>query len=156
MVIRFSLLCISTTSRLYIGLAVCLQYFTIFSLMCSNLYISAGCRERPDQESDWLTDGLFYACTSRILWSMNLLMNEYCQYCHLKNCTICAHFVWLTSVTERVSWEVQVQPSPRHSAQGFQVTTIWITKRFFRFAIAFTRQMTSHTRLLLPRQFRHL
>ncbi len=96
---------ISTTSRLYIGLAVCLYIglavclyvfinILLFSLMFKPLYL---CRERPDQESDW-TDSLFSlfcACMSHILWSMNLLMNE---YCHLKNCTICTHlphFVWL-------------------------------------------------------------
>ncbi len=42
----------STTSRLYIGLAVCLYVFiniSLFSLMFKPLYL---CRERPDQESD--------------------------------------------------------------------------------------------------------
>ncbi len=38
---------------------------------------------------------------------------------------------------------MHVGPSPGHSAQGFQTTTTWIRKRFFRFAIAFTRRMTS-------------
>ncbi len=44
---------ISTTSRLYIGLAVRLYVFTIFhifSLMFKLLYL---CRERPNQETDW-------------------------------------------------------------------------------------------------------
>ena len=38
--------------------------------------------------------------------------------------------------------------SPEHSAQGFQTTTTWIRKHFFRFAIAFTRQIIySHQEL---------
>ncbi len=40
---------------------------------------------------------------------------------------------------------LQVGPSPGHSEQSFKATTIRTTKRFFRFAIAFTRQMTSLT-----------
>ncbi len=44
---------ISTTSRLYIGLAVrlyrCLSIFHVFSLVFKLLYL---CRERPDQESE--------------------------------------------------------------------------------------------------------
>ncbi len=136
---------ISTTSRLYIGVCRCLSIFHVFSLMFKLLYL---CRERPDQETNSLFS-LFCAWMSHILWSMNLLMNE---YCHLKNCTICT-FTALCLVSKHF---LEVQPSPGHSAQGFQTTTTWIRKQFFRFAIAFTTQMTSHARLFLPRQFRHL
>ncbi len=49
---RCNFVCISTTSRLYIGLAVRLYVFiniSLFSLMFKLLYL---CRERPDQESN--------------------------------------------------------------------------------------------------------
>ncbi len=49
---------LSTTSRLYIGLAVRLHVFStiaIFSLVFNLFYL---CREKPQEESDW-TDSLY-------------------------------------------------------------------------------------------------
>ncbi len=97
---------------------------------------------------------------SQVIWTPGKLSVWLCNMILHKR----SHVLWLsfeklhyfTALSKFLGKHfLEVQPSPGHSEQGFQATTIWTTKHFFRFAIAFTRQMTSHTRLLLPRQFRH-
>ncbi len=74
---------ISTTSRLYIGLAVRLHVFSIiaiFSLVFNLFYL---CREKPQQETVW-TDSLvslFCVCIC------NFIVHEHSD-AHLKKCTI--------------------------------------------------------------------
>ncbi len=63
---------ISTTSRLYIGLAVRLYVFintSLISLMFKLLYL---CRERPGQESNW-TDSLV---SSLSIWLCNMILHK--------------------------------------------------------------------------------
>ncbi len=50
----FGLARISTTSRLYIGLAVHLYVFTIFHIFSLMFKLLCLCRERPNQETDSL------------------------------------------------------------------------------------------------------